>query len=216
MEQKKTDSINQFVGRVEQQFKRLRALYLGRYDRSQLIERIFQGMHPHLRDSMPFLYMKDDVGYEEFLAAVREAEKERTEGKVLNMKAKAMTVEKIIEEREKNELKHLKQQIESLTTIIKSVTIGTVKAKGREGISSLRKKELLVSSPQKRMQGSPKKGKISLRPGQKPLQCFRCESWGHGWCKCLTPEKFSWRELMVFLMPGSPGSTPTQTQSQNQ
>ena len=46
------ESINQFAGRVEQQFKRLRALYLGRYDRSQLKERIFQGMHHHLRDSM--------------------------------------------------------------------------------------------------------------------------------------------------------------------
>ena len=38
----------------------------GRYDRSQLKERTFQGMHPHLQDSMQFLYMKDDVGYEEF------------------------------------------------------------------------------------------------------------------------------------------------------
>ena len=40
-----------------------------------------------------------------FLAAVYEAENEGTEGKVLNMKAKAMTVEKVIEEREKSELK---------------------------------------------------------------------------------------------------------------
>ena len=90
------------------------------------------------------------------------------------MKAKAMIVQKVIEEREKSELKDLKQQIKSLTTIMKSATIGTGKTKGREGISSPRK-ELLRSSPQKRMQGSPKKGKISLRPGQKPLQCFRCE-----------------------------------------
>ena len=112
MEQKKTESINQFAGRVEQQFKRLRALYLGRCDRSQLKERIFQGMHPHLRDSMQFLYMKDDVGYEEFLAAVCEAVNEGPEGKVLNMKAKAMTVEKVIEEREKSELKDPKQEIE--------------------------------------------------------------------------------------------------------
>ena len=115
---------------------------------------------------MHFLYMKDDVGYEEFLAAVYEAENEGTEGKVLNMKAKAMMVEKVIEEREKSELKDLKQQIESLTTIMKSATIGTVKTKGREGISSPKKKKLLGSSRQKRMQGSPKKGKISLRPGQ--------------------------------------------------
>ena len=72
MEQRKTESINQFAGRVEQRFKRLRALYPGRYNRGQLKERICQGMHTHLRDSMQFLYMKDDVSYEEFLAAVYE------------------------------------------------------------------------------------------------------------------------------------------------
>ena len=60
---------------MEQQFEWLQALYPGRYDQSQLKERIFQGMHPHLRDSMRFLYMKD-VGYEDFLAAVHEAETE--------------------------------------------------------------------------------------------------------------------------------------------
>ena len=32
-------------------------------------------MHPHLRDSVRFLYM-EEVGYEEFLAAVYEAETE--------------------------------------------------------------------------------------------------------------------------------------------
>ena len=69
-------------------------------------------MHPHLRDSMQFLYMKDDVSYEEFLATVYDAENEGMEGKVLNMKAKAMMVEKVIEEREMSELKDLKQQIE--------------------------------------------------------------------------------------------------------
>ena len=163
--------------------------------------------------------MKDDVGYEEFLAAVYEADNEGTEDKVVNMKAKAMTVEKVIEEREKSELNDLKQQIELLTMIMKSATIGTAKTKGTEGIFSPRKKELLGSSPQKRTQGSPKKGKISLRPGQKPLQCFRCEGWGHGWHECLTLENFNWRELVeagVLSMPGSPSSAPTQTQSQNQ
>ena len=142
-----------------------------------------------------------------------------TESKVLNVKVKAMIVEKVTEEREKSELKDLKEQIESLTMIMKSATIGTGKTKGREGISSTRKKELLGSSPQKRMQGSPKKGKISLRPGQKPLQCFRYEGWGRGWHECLTPENFNWRELKgagVLLMPRNPGSTPTQTQSQSQ
>ena len=35
---------------------------------------------------MRFLYMKEDVGYEEFLAAVYEAETESSEGNVLNVK----------------------------------------------------------------------------------------------------------------------------------
>ena len=48
MEQRKTESLNQFAGRVEQMFKRLRALYPGKYDCHQLKERVFQGMHPHL------------------------------------------------------------------------------------------------------------------------------------------------------------------------
>ena len=69
---------------------------------------------------MCFLYMKEDVGYEEFLATVYEAEMEGSEGKVVNVKAKALTVEKVIENKEQNELKGLEQQIESLATIMKS------------------------------------------------------------------------------------------------
>ena len=129
---------------------------------------------------MQFLYMKDDVSYEEFLATVYEAENEWTGINVLNVKAKAMTVEKVIDGKERSELKDPKQQIESLSTIMKSATIGSMKSKGREGVSSPRKKELFGNSPQKGIQGSPKKGKISLRPGKKPLQCFQCEGWGHG------------------------------------
>ena len=143
MEQRKTESINQFAERVERQFKCLQALYPGRYDQSQLKERTFQGMHPHLRDSMRFLYMKEDVRYEEFLAAVYEAETERSESKVLNVKAKAMTVEKITDNKEQNELKDLRQRIESLATIVKSATVGNVKPKAVEGVSSPRRKKCL-------------------------------------------------------------------------
>ena len=97
--------------------------------------------------------MKDDVSYEEFLAAVNEAENEGTESKVLNVKAKVMMVEKVTEERERCKLKDLKQQIESLSTSMKSATIGAVKTKGREGVPLPRKNKLLGSSPQKRMHG---------------------------------------------------------------
>ena len=219
MEQRRTESINQFTGRVEQWFKWLQVLYPGRYDRSQLKERIFQGMHPHLRDSMRFLYMKEDVGYEEFLAAVYEAATEGSEGKVLNVKAMVVTVEKITDSKEQNELKDLKQQIESLTMIMKIATVGNVKSRAVEGISSPRKKEMLKNSPQKGFQASPKKGKGPLKSGQKPIKCYRCDGWGHWWKECPTLENLNWRELVgavVSSTSGSPGSIPTPTQNQNQ
>ena len=126
-------------------------------------------MHPYLRDSMQFLYMKEDVGYEEFLATVYEAEMEGSEGKVVNVKAKALTVEKIIDNKEQNELKDLRQQIGLLATIMKSAAVGSLKPKVTEGVSSSRKKELLGNS-QIGFQGSSRKGKGPLKPGQKPIK----------------------------------------------
>ena len=48
--------------------------------------------------------MKDALSYEEILATVYETENEGTESKVLNVKAKAMTVEQVIDGKERNEL----------------------------------------------------------------------------------------------------------------
>ena len=43
-----------------------------------------------------------------FLAAVYEAETDRTEGKVLNVKAKAMTVKKVVDKNEPTDLLDIK------------------------------------------------------------------------------------------------------------
>ena len=87
-----------------------------------------------------------------------------------------------------------------------------------EGISSSRKKEVLGTSPWQVFQGSPRKGKGPVKPGQKPIKCYRCDGWGHGWRECPTPENLKWRELVeavVSSTPGGPGSTPLQTPNQN-
>ena len=187
-------------------------MYPGRYDHGQLKEGVFQGMHPHLRDLMRFLYMKEEVEYEEFLAEVYEAETEGTEGKVLNVKAKAMTVKKVVDKNEPTDLQDIKQQIESLATIMKSTTVGNVKIKEGEGVSSLKKKEVFRNSPKKTFQGSPWKGKGISKPGQRPIKCYRCDGWGHGWKECPTPENLKWRELVgavVFSICKDTGPIPT-------
>ena len=106
----------------------------------------------------------------------------------MNVKAKALTVEKIAENKEHNELKDLKQEIDLLATIMKSVTVRSVKLKVMEGVSSPRKKEVHSTSPWTVFQGSPRKGKGPLKPGQKPIKCYRCDGWGHGWREGPTPE----------------------------
>ena len=60
---------------------------------------------------MHFLYMKEDVGYKDFLTTVYEAEMEGSEGKVVNVTAKALTVEKITDNKEQNELQDLRQHV---------------------------------------------------------------------------------------------------------
>ena len=84
---------------------------------------------------MQFLYMKEDVGYEEFLATVYEVQPEGSEGKTVSVKAKALTVEKVTENRDQNKLKDLRQQIESLAMIMKNATVGNNKPKMAGGVS---------------------------------------------------------------------------------
>ena len=123
-------------------------------------------MHPHLRDSMQFLYMKEEVGYEEFLAAVYEAKTEGTEGKILSVKAKAMTVEKVVDKNEPTDLQDKKQQIKLLTTIMKSTTVGNVKLKEGEGVLSAKKKEAFRGSPKKHSKDNLRRGREFLNQGR--------------------------------------------------
>ena len=122
-----------------------------------------------MRDSMWFLYMKEYVGYEEFLAAVYEAETEGLKCKIVSAKAETLTVEKVFENRDQNELKDLRQQIESLATIMKNATVGSSKAKVTGRVSSPRKKEVSSGSPQKPFQGSLRKTKGPLKSELKPI-----------------------------------------------
>ena len=68
-------------------------------------------------------------------------------GKVLNVKAKAMTVERLVDKNEPTDLQDIKQQIQSLATIMKSNTVGNVKLKEGEGVSPPKKKEVFQNSP---------------------------------------------------------------------
>ena len=70
-----------------------------------------------------------------------------------------MTVEKVIDKDEPTDLQDIKQQIESLATIMKSNMVGNVKLKEGEGVQSPKKKEVFRGSPKKHSQDHLRKGR---------------------------------------------------------
>ena len=59
--------IQQFAGRIELKYKKLIALYPGRYNPEMLKEHLFYGMTQHLCNSMRYLYKQPDTTYDELL-----------------------------------------------------------------------------------------------------------------------------------------------------
>ena len=113
--------------------------------------------------------------------------------------------------------KHLRQQIELLTMIMKSATIGNLKPKVVEGFPPQERKKYLEILLRKGFRGQ-LKGKGPLKPGQKPNKCYRCDGWGHGWRECPTPENLNWGQLVGAIVSSTPrslGSTPTPIPNQN-
>ena len=148
-------------------------------------------MHQHLRDSMRFLYKQESVSYEDLLVATREAEAEWTENKSIPVRVRSTTLN------EEVGLKDLKKEVEPLTTALKAFQ-GAKPKKGNAPpprISKLRR-----AKPQIRHQISKSKGpQLSaagpFSPTDKPMQCFKCGGWGHGWRNCPSQGNINWREL---------------------
>ena len=74
LQQKKGDKIQHFASRLKTRYRKLEETFLEMYDHKQLKDRLFYGMHQHLRDSMRFLYKQETVSYEDLLVGTREAD----------------------------------------------------------------------------------------------------------------------------------------------
>lgn len=204
LEQKKGETIGQFAGRLEHKFKFLKELYPDRYDRSQLKERVFQGMNSQLRDSMRFLYTRDDVGYEDFLTAVQEAEAETVENRNVQVRSKAASVEEV------PEIKTLKAEIESLTAILKNNGPSVSKEK------NVSKKQKGSSSKSNPKQERKQQSEGSRDSKDHVLQCWKCGGFGHYKKICPTRGNVNWRELKGTpsnqkLSPEAEGSSSNRT-----
>ena len=90
--QDKNERICEFAGRIEKIFKKLRKQIPERYrDKTLLKDRLFHGMHQHLKDSLRYLYTQVSVTYSELLQAAYAAEVEAEKGRVARSKAAHLT-----------------------------------------------------------------------------------------------------------------------------
>ena len=86
--QERNEKIREFAGRIEKIFKKLRKQIPERYrDKTLLKDRLFHGMHQHLKDSLRYLYTQSTVSYSELLQAAYAAEVEAEKGRVARSKA---------------------------------------------------------------------------------------------------------------------------------
>ena len=123
--QDKTEKVRQFAGRLEQKYIYLKEKFSNKYQTKDLKDRLFHGMHPHICESMRFLYKKAEVTYEELLSEMLEVEKDCCSSKSTSVKSKAA----VVESKASPSLQKLTQEISALTMVVKSASMGTPKTK---------------------------------------------------------------------------------------
>ena len=177
-------------------YRQLHDKLTGRFDEQQLKDGLFYGVSQSLRDSSRYLYKDPTVTYQALLKAIEEMESEYGEGRA-TVRAKSATVA------EDTGIAGLKEKIEARTTVVKSSNIvstgmkplGSPKPK-HGNFHKFQQKDGTIPS------NSPLKGKGPItsaagpfKEGQKPIQCYNCGGWGHGWRNCPTTGNVDWRSL---------------------
>ena len=179
--------MRQFTGRLEQKYKYLKEKFPDKYQTKDLKDRLFHGMHPHIHESMRFLYKKPKVTYEELLSETLEAEKDCCSSKSTPVKSKAA----MVENEASPSLQKLTEEISALTMVVKSVSMGTPKTKTPNHKTKINSLKGNGSKGSNANENIPRKGKgpaasaaEPFNPGQKPLQCYKCRGWGHTYKEC--------------------------------
>ena len=132
--------------------------------------------------------------YQALLKALEETESEYVEGKA-NIRAKAAAV------MDENSIAELKDKIEVLTMVVKSGNVVNTRTKPpglpkpKSGNRYLQKNGAVSTNSPTKGKGPTTSAAGPFKMGQKPIQCYNCGGWGHGWMNCPTKGNVDWRSL---------------------
>ena len=201
--QEHSEKIREFAGRIEKIFKKLRKQIPERYgDKTLLKDRLFHGMHQHLKDSLRYLYTQATVSYSELLQAAYAAEVEAEKGQVARSKAANVMPspeKRDVRSRDPSPIVASVAALESkldkcLKAVSKAAQAQTVN-KEKQQENQKREANSALPTPNKSKgpavtAAGPFRGKNG-----KPLCCWRCGGWGHTSRECPTQGNVNWREL---------------------
>ena len=197
LQQDKGERVQHFAGRLEKTFKKLQEAFPDRYGEVELKERLFHGVNQQTRDSMRFLYTKTTTTYDTLLAAIKEAEMEWSESRA------PIRVKGVIIEEKESEIDELKKRLDKLTVTVKSTNIkGRNKNSQERSPTNSPKKECVhINEVKKQLKGPGVSSAGPFKEKQRPIQCYKCEGWGHGWRECPTKGNVDWGRVQGEPIP---------------
>ena len=179
MMQQPKEKVGEFGGKLEYKFRLLQEKCPGHYVDVQLRDQLFHGMSVKLRDSVPFLYSQPDCDFTKLLKAAMTCENEAASRASIKAKSLQISVDENPQVASDG-ISSIQEQLNQMRTILKSANFkpsnGYRSEKG--GKQDIRTK----------LKGPGTSSAGPFRKGKKPVQCYRCNGWGHYKQQCPNEE----------------------------
>ena len=211
LSQERNERIREFAGRIEKIFKKLRKQIPERYrDKTLLKDRLFHGMHQHLKDSLRYLFTQPVVTYSELLQAAYAAEVEAEKGRAARSRAANVAVSPGSEGSQSRDPSPIAASVAALESKIdkclKAVSKATqaqpsTKAGNQRAVNPKRESNSAPVTPSKSKGPSVSAAGPFRGKNGKPIRCWRCGGWGHTSRECPTQGNLNWRELSGAANP---------------
>ena len=195
--QEKNEPIRDFAGQIEKIFKKLQLQIPEWYpDETLLKDRLFYGMHQHMKDSLRYLYTHSETTYTDLLKAAYAAKVESAKDRALRSKAAISRQEESSssQKKEGNNSKQVNEmvtKIEELTTIVKAAQYGG----NKKGAQRNQKGSQSAPTTPIKSKSAGKANQEGEKFGRRPPQCWHCGGWGHIIRECPSTSNVKWQEL---------------------
>ena len=175
--QQPKERVGEFSGNLEYKFRLLQEKFPGRFTEDQLKDQLFHGMSDKLRDSVRFLYSQPGCDSNKLLKAAMTCEKEAVSRATTRAKAMQVSTNEDTEVA-KEGIGSIREQLDKMSAILKGANFKNnnryKKKNGQDIRNKLKGLGNTVAGP--------------FSKGKKPVQCYRCNGWGHYKVQCPNEE----------------------------